>query len=81
MIIHDITRLIVLLRNRKNGSSTFLVEEPFFPLFMLFITVLAAVNLVFLVGKIKNMRKLLFHGSDAARILAVDHVDQTLRKF
>ena len=46
----------------------------------LFFTVLAAVDLLFLIRKDENMGKLLFDGRDASGIFALDHVFDLLRK-
>ena len=63
-------------------SNAFLDSDTLFlGRVVLFVTITAAVNLVFLVCEVENLVQTLLDGRNASRILAVDDVDKLLRKL
>ena len=65
----------IVIKLRKYNQKLLISVTSVF-LFAIF----ASVNFVLLIGKNKYLVKALLDGSDAARVLAFDHVDNLLRK-
>ena len=59
-----------------------ILESLFIPFTSIFLlAILTPVNLILFICKNKNLIQSLLDGSNAARILAFDHVDNLIRKF
>ena len=82
MIIHDITRLIVLLIEKPRTVSMrgFSLYTDTFPA-VFFFAVFAAVNFFFRIGKEKGMCQPLLNRRNAAGIFAFDDIDKLFGKL
>ena len=70
---------LILVSFRKGPNAGLLRWDRI--LFVFFFAVQAAIGLLFLIGQEEDMWKLLLDGGDAAGVLTVDHIGETLGKL